>query len=135
MIEEIHRLVKASGHYDYVYKSNYEILPWERGKLWLVTQPITVLTRYNKYVTVPEGFWHDRFTVVPDLPNAIVAAIVHDWLYDALNSNHLFDDGTEATRKQADIIFRDLIWQSKDWIFAYPYYYGVRVFGRKYWND
>jgi len=123
------------NYLDDTLRGNYELLPSERGKVWIVIETFTVATRYGKTITIPAGYWHDRFTVVPDLPNSIIAAIVHDWLYDEVNSYHLFDDGTVATRKQADIIFRDLIWNSKDWIFAYPYYLGVRLLGSCFWDD
>ena len=109
---------------DEAYRGNWEIIPTERGKKWEVINSFIVSTRYGD-VEVEEGFIHDRFTFVPDLPNSIIASIVHDWLADK-KTKHQFVDGTDCTRKQADTIFRDLIWNSKDKKWAYPYYWGVR---------
>jgi len=111
-------------NFNEAFRGNWELIPGERGKTWIVRLEFTVDTRYGP-VTVKEGFVHDRFTFAPDLPNATIAAIVHDWLTDE-DELKQFDDGTSCSRKQADIIFRDLIWNSKDRKWAYPYYWGVR---------
>jgi hypothetical protein len=86
-------------------KGHYEILPNERNKIWVVEEEFTVETRFGKTVTVPDGFRHDRFTVVPDLKRCRKASIVHDKLYEI----HEYDDGTHCTRFEADIIFLDLM--------------------------
>jgi len=108
--------------YNLVYRGKWEIIPNERNKTWIVKETFTVKTSFGD-ITIPKGFEHDRFTFAPDLKHSEVAAIVHDYL---IEEKPRFDNGTFCTRKQADQILKELILKSKDYHWAYVYYYGVR---------
>ena len=108
--------------------SKWEIISSEGGKRYKVEKAFTVDTRYGE-VTIPKGFEHDRYTVVPDLHDDL-AAIVHDYLY----TERKFDDGTVCKKSQADRIFYDLMMKvPEDRAYAKMYYIGVVIFGIVPW--
>ena len=113
-------------------KAKYELIPSESGKTYLVKEQFTVYsTRYKKYITVEYNFEHDRYSVVPDLPDE-TPAIVHDKLY----KTHRFDDGSICRKYMADRILKDLMKESggKTARYAWLYYNGVCIFGIFSWG-
>jgi hypothetical protein len=84
-------------------------------------------------ITIPVGFETDfasvprwLWSVIPPIGKYIIAAVVHDYLYD----NRI------GTRKEADKIFLDLMLQYgvHRWG-AHCMYWGVRLGGKKWWRE
>ena len=117
--------------------ASIEFFPWERKKTYVVQKAFTVKTSQGN-VTIPQGFTHDRFSFAPDLKSAIVGAIVHDWLYET----HEFDGGIPCTKKQADQVLKELIFElgkkakkpKRYWLYSRVYWLGVKFGGGGAWK-
>ena len=95
-------------------------------KKFVTNSKITVYSkRYALEITVPPGFKHDGYTLVPNLKD-MIPAIVHDYMY----KYKIADNGTVITKKMADNIFYDLMleYDIKPWI-AKLYHFGVKWLG------
>lgn len=126
------------------------IVPYrESGKLYMLVQDYKIdLTPYgyNLILTIPQGFVYDGASVPRFLWSIVglgidglhrAAALVHDYLYE--NQGRISGIGAYGfafTRKQSDVLFRDMMRRDKIanhrvWL-AYK---GVRLFGKKVWNN
>jgi hypothetical protein len=77
--------------------------------------------------SIPRFFW--RIAGHPMLPRYIAAAVVHDYLYGLLGP---YDNGYEMTRKEADLLFYDMLrTDGVSWLKANEMYYAVRAGGWK----
>ncbi len=110
---------------------------WERadfvkGNLWIkLTKDFIAVTSLG-IITVPKDFWSDGASV-PQFAWSIVghpfsgyldAAIVHDFLYSKAS------DDLKFTRRQADFIMRELMWNLKFSAFKVAsFYLALRVGG------
>ena len=118
---------------------DWELDVTERGKTWITTRPILVVTRVGLVLVHPD-FVHDSYSFAPnwvehdlDLPPHL-PAIVHDCLcryqINALRG--------PVTRKQADDVLLDLMSASTNPFarhFAKLYWLGVRAGGWYYWRQ
>ena len=101
-----------------------ELIPSERGKIWIVWNVMNVPTRYGTICIYP-GFLSDLDSVVPNLPD-VVPPIVHDFGY----RHRITQRGKILTRRQWDRIYADLSLRSDSWlrklsaIWRYP---GLRI--------
>jgi Protein of unknown function (DUF1353) len=102
--------------------------PSKRKVMFRLLEAVTIEGYYvpanyeTDFATVPRLF----FSVIPPIGKHNVAAILHDYLYD----NRI------GTRKAADRLFLKVMlaygvpkWQ------AHLMYFGVRVGGKKWWNE
>jgi len=98
-------------------RSNWEIIPSERGKEWTNPRSYTVTGRTEKgerkSFTVPVGYKYDRYTIYRDLPDD-KPSMVHDFACDAYGSRHVWDDGTNMTRQECDWLLLDQMLASED---------------------
>jgi hypothetical protein len=110
----------------------YVAIKHESGEILIeLLEALSVVTRFGN-VTLPKGFVSDGASI-PKLARAIVgspfefeylaAAVIHDALY----RKGYYD---EITRAQADLIFRDLLWDTKVSFWKIPpFYAAVRAGG------
>ena len=102
-----------------------------RGK-YIVTEDITYYSpRYKKSITAHKGFIFDGYTIVPDLPDLRPSKI-----HDICHSKKKWNDGSDMTRHEADMILYDLMISSSSKLtrgLARIYYSGVRLFGKLFW--
>ena len=106
--------------------SGFELLPSEKNETWVVKEAFTVEYE-GHFLTIPEGFRHDKYTFAPNVPDA-KPAISHDRAYDYKK----WDDGTPIKRKDADGMLRMLMSISPDKLTrdcANLYWKYVRRFG------
>lgn len=91
-------------------RSNWEIIPSERGKEWTNPRSYTITGRTRKGerkdLTVPVGYKYDRYTIYRDLPDD-KPSMCHDFAIDAYGSQHRWDDGTKMTLKECDWVLLD----------------------------
>ncbi len=79
--------------------------------------------RYNKFVTVPEGYPSDGATGAMDI------ASDSWWVHDKLCDTGLFDDGTPCTNFQASTILCDILREEGRWLRAYYWWPATYLFG------
>ena len=93
-----------------------------------VEEDFLVKTRFGN-ITIKKGFLSDgasipklarRFVGDPFDKEYIVAAVVHDWLYR-------FGIDSLLSRSQADLVFRDLLWNTKVPVWKVPVFYSAVV--------
>jgi hypothetical protein len=79
--------------------------------------------RYDKTVTVPEGYLSDGATGAID--------IYSDgwWVHDKLCDTGIFDDGTPCTNKQASTILSDILRSEGRWCRAIYWWPMTYLFG------
>ena len=116
----------------------FELVPSESGKRYKVNGSFTVHNGRGKSLSIPDQYEHDRYSVVPDLPDAR-PAVAHDYASDpdpSTGSGRRWDDGSEITRAEADHLFLYLMQQSADHKTrkrALWYYRGIRLVGWPLW--
>ena len=116
----------------------FELIPGERGKSYTVKHAFTVYDERGRALTIREAFKHDRYSIVPDLPDPI-PAIAHDYACDAnpkTGSGRKWDDGSDITRADADALFAYLMRESLDEKTqrkARLYGIGIRIVGAPLW--
>lgn len=82
--------------------SRFEILPWERGVIYVVKHSFTVVhPRNGRRKTVQKGYRHDGATIAPDGADLAPFAL-HDNCYDT----QVWDDGEPMSRADADYLMR-----------------------------
>ena len=107
------------------------------NKVWKVTSPITYTSIKTGRITIPVGFTTD-FASIPRIFYSFIprmgwrynyASLLHDYLY----SRDCFDLG--ITRSEADKIFLDAmdLLGVRRWRRVIMYY-GVRLFGNRYFR-
>ena len=108
------------------------ILQWADNGQWILVENFHYETPSGKFC-IPAGLVTD-FASVPKILRmffsygAILSrsALIHDWLY--LSSS--------VSRKTADVIFFDLLKiEGVNFMTRYVFYWAVRLFGGRYYND
>lgn len=97
---------------------------------WRVVSPLNFYSnKFNKNYIVPKGEVTDLASWL--ITTASAAAIVHDHLYKfGLKFKQI------ESRKEADMVFYEAMLDTGVHIIrALSYYYAVRVFGRKFFNN
>jgi len=79
--------------------------------------------RYNKYVTVPQGFWSDGATFATDLKGS-----KSYWVHDILLIKKEFDDGTSCNFMQASYILHDILKEEGRWFRCYSWFLATLVY-------
>lgn len=79
--------------------------------------------RYDKYITVPEGYLSDGATGAIDIDSD------GWWVHDKLCDTGLFDDGTKCTNWQASTILSDILRSEKRWFRAIYWWPMTYLFG------
>lgn len=99
---------------------------------WTLLSPFQYIDPDLGLITVPEGYTTNfasvpRIPIIFDLVGAYghAAAVLHDYLYEH----------TTFSRKEADLVFKNALRSSgharwRTWLM----YYGVRLFGDRYYN-
>ncbi len=117
----------------------FELIRSERGKRYTVKGSFTVSNAQGKTLTIPDGYEHDRYSIVKDLPD-VKPAVAHDYASDPnpeTGSGRRWDDGTEITRADADHLFGWLMATSDDAETrekSVLYLNGIRFFGGPLWH-
>lgn len=98
---------------------------------WIVQREIHYYSkRYKKWVIVYKGFEFDSYTIVPNL-SCHLPSCIHDFLFKYKK----FSDGSKCSRRQADIIFKDIMKATPTigtfWMRVY--FLGVRLFSAPFW--
>lgn len=110
-------------------QGNIKRISWRK---WIVLEEFSYYSpRYKKTLTAHKDFIFDGYTLVPNLPD-LRPAKIHDIAYE----KKTWDDGTPITRKEADMMFLDLMKESESKctrIFAGLYYRGVRTLSGMFW--
>ncbi len=107
------------------------------GELVLnLLQTLYVQTRYGM-VAVPVDFesdgasipkWARSFAGCPFDKEYLGPGVVHDFLYSRA-SNHFDGRGRTLSRKESDIVFRDLLWNTKVATWKVPAFYSALRIG------
>lgn len=105
---------------------------------WITTAPFDITLPDGRKIHVPKDFIYDKASVPRaawwwlsrDDRHTLIAALVHDYLYDNQKI-----DGEWIYRKEADEIFYNLLRQSgMRWSKAKAVYTAVRVGGWRWFN-
>jgi len=72
--------------------------------------------RYNKYITVPQGFWSDGATGARDIYTKAW------WLHDIALIRGEFDDGSKCDWLKASYILYDVLAEERRWFRKYTWF-------------
>ena len=79
--------------------------------------------RYNKYITVPEGYVSDGATGAIDISSK------GWWVHDVLCEYGKFNDGTPCNNKQASQILSDILKSEGRYIRSVTWFFATWLFG------
>lgn len=80
--------------------------------------------RYNRFLTIPEGFYSDGATNALDIPNTD-AWIVHDHICRYA----VWDDGTKIDNWTASTVLGDILWRDGYHLRAVVWWWATYLFG------
>lgn len=100
---------------------------------WVLYKPVNIILSNGEEITIPEGFVSDfasipqfLWSILPPVGNSNIATLVHDFLYDTKYKNdRLFADKEMFfwMRKYNNSLLKTCL-----------YFWGVRLFGKGWWN-
>jgi len=79
--------------------------------------------RYDKFVTVPEGYPSDGATFAEDIYSDSW------WVHDKLCDTGKWDDGTPVTNWQASMVLRDILWVEKRYVRSFRWFFWTFLLG------
>jgi hypothetical protein len=131
MIETIHHLKQP-------FLSDLRFVQFERGGEIIIrlTQDLEVMTRYGKK-TVKAGFESDGASI-PRFAQAIIGhPFDKQYLAQAVNHDDDYrNPQTKLNRYQADVVFRDLLWNTRVPAWKIPLFFSaVRAGGWRYYQS
>ena len=90
---------------------------------YVLHEPIVYYSkRYNKWITVPFGFFSDGATGAVDIKSKAW------WIHDFLLMYKSFDDGTTCTWQQANLIMHDVLKEEGRWFRCWSWLYTCNVY-------
>ena len=89
------------------------------GKYVLMEDVLYYSERYNKHVSIKEGYISDGATGAIDIPS------LGWWIHDVLCESYMWDDGTECTRKQGSQVLSDILKAEGRWARAWYWKYAT----------